>query len=287
VAGEEPVAYPLLESLRAEEIRELFRADSAPTLHQLMEVLRSYDRLSVRSGNGHLPWFEDPGLLAGLVHDLRSPLTSILFLSDTLRAGWAGPLNDVQKHQAGVIYTAAFGLVSMANDILDLFLRGGDIENGGASSFSIHDLAQSVRDILAPIAEERKLELRLAIPELGRRIGPPVSISRVLLNLASNGLKFTDEGLVEVGARAHGPERVEFYVRDTGRGITPEEQAVLFEPIRPVRRKTAFGFSGTGLGLSLARHLVRSMGSELSFETRPGAGARFSFQVDLPVSPDT
>ncbi|MHB1170670.1 MAG: ATP-binding protein, partial [Longimicrobiales bacterium] len=118
-----------------------------------------------------------------------------------------------------------------------------------------------------------------------RRIGFPTPLSRVLLNLTTNALKFTENGTVELSARAVGGARVEFSVRDTGPGIHPEAMATLYQPFRrQSTRSTGYYFSGTGLGLAICRRLVEAMGSELKLETRDNWGTRFSFVIDLPAA---
>src|SRR6266568_8543864 len=107
-------------------------------------------------------------------------------------------------------------------------------------------------------------------------------LARVVLNLATNAVKFADAGVVEIAARPTRPSRLEFAIRDTGPGIDPATLQVLYQPFR--RRAAALRpeFSSSGLGLAICRKLVRAMGSELQVETRPGWGTRFSFTLDLP-----
>jgi signal transduction histidine kinase len=111
-----------------------------------------------------------------------------------------------------------------------------------------------------------------------------VALSRVLLNLTTNALKFTAEGFVEVVARQTGGRRIEFSVRDTGRGIPPQSMATLFEPFRRRQKPGEYAFSGSGLGLSICRKLVEAMGSSLQVETEQGVGTRFFFELDLPLA---
>jgi signal transduction histidine kinase len=141
-----------------------------------------------------------------------------------------------------------------------------------------------VRDIVQPIAEEKSLTVRLSLPESDFRIGHPVALSRVLLNLTTNALKFTAEGFVEVTARETEARAVEFSVRDTGRGIPPQSMATLYEPFRRRQKPGEYAFSGSGLGLSICRKLVEAMGSTLEVETAPGYGTRFYFILDLPLA---
>jgi signal transduction histidine kinase len=225
-------------------------------------------------------------LVVEVAHDLRSPLTSILFLAETLQRGRSGPVNPVQERQLGLIYSAAFGLSSVASDVIEL-ARGGDrLVDLDPIPFSVTDILESVRDIVQPIAEEKNLAVRVTSPEADFRIGHPVALSRVLLNLTTNALKFTAEGAVEVTAIARNPRCIEFSVRDTGRGIPPQSMATLFEPFRRRQKPGEYAFSGSGLGLSICRKLVEAMGSVMQVETAPGYGTRFYFVLDLPPAGD-
>jgi signal transduction histidine kinase len=223
-------------------------------------------------------------LVVEVAHDLRSPLTSILFLAETLQRARSGPVTPVQERQLGLIYSAAFGLSSVASDVIEL-ARGGDrLVDLDPVPFSITDILESVRDIVLPIAEEKSLEVRVSRPEADFRIGHPVALSRVLLNLTTNALKFTAEGYVEVAAEQLSPNRVAFSVRDTGRGIPPQSMATLFEPFRRRQKQGEYAFSGSGLGLSICRKLVEAMGSTLDVETAPDWGTRFFFVLELPFA---
>lgn len=223
-------------------------------------------------------------LVVEVAHDLRSPLTSILFLAETLQRGRSGQINSVQERQLGLIYSAAFGLSSLASDVIEL-ARGGDrLVDLDPLPFSVADIFESVRDIVQPIAEEKGLQVRLQGPPDDFRVGHPVALSRVLLNLTTNALKFTSEGYVEVRGEQLDGTRVEFSVRDTGRGIPPHAMLTLFEPFRRRQKQGEYAFSGAGLGLSICRKLVEAMHSTLRVETAPDTGTRFFFQLDLPLA---
>ncbi|HEY7192533.1 MAG TPA: HAMP domain-containing sensor histidine kinase [Gemmatimonadales bacterium] len=227
-------------------------------------------------------------LLVDVAHDLRSPLTSILFLAEAMQRGQSGPVTDVQRRQLGLIYTAALGLSSVASDIIDL-TRAELLVEHQPIPFSVGGVLESVQDIVRPIAEEKQLALRVTPPQVDQRLGHPVALSRVLLNLTTNALKFTSQGYVEIVVRELTPDRVEVSVHDSGGGIDPAILPTLFDPVR--RRSRDAGrdeysklFSQTGLGLTICRKLVATMGSELQVESRQGWGTRFSFELDLPVS---
>ena len=194
-------------------------------------------------------------------------------------------MNPVQERQLGLIYSAAFGLSSVASDVIEL-ARGGDrLVDLDPIPFSVTDILESVRDIVQPIAEEKSLTVRLTTPEADFRIGHPVALSRVLLNLTTNALKFTAEGFVEVTA-----QRDRRRARSSSRCATPaaafrpQSMATLYEPFRRRQKPGEYAFSGSGLGLSICRKLVEAMGSTLEVETAPGYGTRFHFVLDLPLA---
>jgi signal transduction histidine kinase len=216
-----------------------------------------------------------------MAHDLRSPLTAILTLADALRRGQSGPITDAQKRQLGVIYSAALGLSSTTSNMTELLQRD-DFLAEDSGPLSIREILGSVRDILQPVAEERGVEIRLTTTTTDQRQGYGLALGRVLLNLTTNGLKFTENGYVEIGARSTGDLTVEFSVQDTGPGIDPLEIDALFDPFH--RRSDGQGlcFSGAGLGLTISRRLVEAMGSELYLETDRCRGSRFFFEVELP-----
>ena len=147
---------------------------------------------------------------------------------------------------------------------------------------SVTDVFQSVHDIVQPMAEEKGLEIRLRAPSDDRRLGHALALSRVLLNLTTNALKFTSQGFVEVAAEPRGPLRLEFSVRDTGPGIPSDALLKLYQPFRREPGRPGYYFSGTGLGLVICQRLVAAMGSELQVETRSGWGTRFYFETEIP-----
>jgi len=221
-------------------------------------------------------------LLVEVAHDLRSPLTSILFLAETLQRGQSGDVNDLQRRQLGLIYGAALGLSSLASDLIEL-VRGGDrLLDQEEAPFSITEILESVRDIVRPIAEEKRLKVRILPPPTDHRRGHHLALSRVLLNLTSNALKFTEEGFVEIVCRATDRYRVEFSVRDTGKGINPDVVTNLYQPFRRTGGRRSYYLSGTGLGLAICRRIVEAMGGELQVESRPDWGTRFYFELNLP-----
>jgi signal transduction histidine kinase len=220
--------------------------------------------------------------LVQIVHDLRSPLTSILFLAETLMQQRSGPVTERQQRQLGLIYSAAFGLSSLTSDTIELARGGDQLAEDRPAPLSVSELLESVCDIVRPIAVEKGLTVAVTLPITDLRLGHALALRRVLLNLTTNALKFTERGSVDIAATEKAPTRITFSVHDTGPGINPEALSSLFHPFRRSAKAGRYLFSGTGLGLALTRRLVRAMGSELCLETHPGWGTQFWFDLELP-----
>ncbi|MGD8700619.1 MAG: HAMP domain-containing sensor histidine kinase [Gemmatimonadales bacterium] len=258
--------------------------DLQRVLAALQEVRQAVDGDEETSVEDQLSGPNALELIAEVAHDLRSPLTSILTLAEALRREQSGPVNDLQRRQLGLVYSAALALSSTASDVIELAHGGDRLAQKEPFPFSIMDILQSTRDIVYPMAEEKGLELRLVADVPDRRLGYPLALSRVILNLTTNALKFTEEGFVEIAVRptSAGPVHLEFSVRDSGRGMAPEKLKTLFRPFRRTPDDKGYSFSGTGLGLTICRRLCTAMDSELQLETEPGRGTRFYFVVALP-----
>lgn len=223
---------------------------------------------------------------AEIAHDFRSPLGSILLLADTLQKGLSGPVSGLQRRQLGIIYSAALALSSFADDIIDVVRGGHGLIEPEPRPFSMWDLLLSLSDLVQPLADGKDLDLRVTseVPESSDlRLGFPVMLQRVLLNLTTNALKFTDTGWVELLILPEGTDRLAFTIRDTGGGL-PEHvvsrirqafgEAPITEPMTRV--------SSSALGLGICIRLLKAMGSHLLVESSSGAGSRFHFELDLP-----
>lgn len=213
---------------------------------------------------------------------MRSPLTSILLLTETLQRGQSGPLNAIQRRQLGIIHTGALGLMSIVSDLITAGTNGRTLLGADAVAFSVTELLLSLRDMVLPIAEQKGLDLVIQTPALDRRVGHPVALSRVLLNLVTNALKFTDHGRVEVLVAPAGADHVRFSVRDTGYGLPPDVLARLSGESALSGATPNERFSSTALGLQICRGLLAAMGSRLAVDTQEKRGTRFTFELELP-----
>jgi len=228
-----------------------------------------------------LPTTDPRAILLAVTHDLRSPLNAMLMLIESLRTGRAGPLTPQQAQQLLLLQEAAQGMAAITNDAFDLArgVEAGVSEAGAPEVFDPLDILQAVRRLAQPLAETRRLPVRLSAPPLGRRRGHPALLQRVLFNLVTNALKYTTEGIVTVEiAGRMGDPIVHCIVADTGPGLSPSQIAALQQGAGGVARMDG----SAGVGLALCRTLLHSLGTELHYEPNAPRGARFHFLLPLP-----
>lgn len=228
---------------------------------------------------------EKTQFIAKLTHELRTPLNGIVGMTDLLLKT---ALNGEQRDQALVINESARSLLELINDFLD-FSR---IESGKAEleiiDFELVASVEAIADLLAEQSRQKSIELVSYVsPKLPAVLkGDPGSIRQVLLNLASNAVKFTQSGSVIMQAdllesRGNDDLIVRFSVKDTGMGIKSGNLERLFEPFTQASLSVKREFGGTGLGLTISRGLVNLMGGKLSVQSKEGEGSTFWF--DLPL----
>jgi signal transduction histidine kinase/CheY-like chemotaxis protein/HAMP domain-containing protein len=236
--------------------------------------------------------------LANMSHELRTPLNSLLILADRLAENIQGNLTERQVEFAQTILASGRDLLGLINDILDL----SKVESGTVTvepgELAFADLADSLERSFRHVAEARGLEFTVELdPELPRGFSTDAKrLQQVLKNLLSNAFKFTERGRVEVTARmARGgftPEHaglrrargvLAIAVSDTGIGIEPEKQAIIFEAFQQAEGGTSRRYGGTGLGLAISREIARLLGGELRVESAPGKGSVFTLY--LPLEP--
>ncbi|HZD80322.1 MAG TPA: HAMP domain-containing sensor histidine kinase, partial [Actinomycetota bacterium] len=280
-------------------IGQLQRSAVAGALEQLdvtdetaREIEEAFGILSEGQARLVEHWFahealREADLLAQVFHDLRSPLTSVLFLSDALYSGQSGSLSDAQRRQVQLIYAASLTLLTLVDNVLSSRnLEAGEVEPERVP-FSLSALSGEVERITSPLAAQRKLELSFHMRAGTARIGDPDALRRVLLNLVTNAINYTDEGGVTVRFLDAGDD-LQAIVEDTGPGIDDEELAELFTPFRGRRARAAERpgrrrrFSGAGLGLSICHRLTRLMDGDIWVDTEMGKGSRFVVQVPFP-----
>ena len=228
--------------------------------------------------------------LANMSHEIRTPMNAILGMSYlALQSGLdARQHNYVQK-----VHAAAESLLRIINDILDFSkIEAGklDVES---IAFGLNDVLDSVVNVLSMKADEKGLELLLDLPPWlpTALVGDPSRLGQVLLNLGSNAVKFSERGEVVICAQVleqnEASARLRFDVRDTGIGMSAEQQERLFQPFTQADTSTSRRYGGTGLGLAISRHLVQLMGGALAVDSAPGRGSCFHFELRFDVQPGT
>jgi signal transduction histidine kinase len=247
-----------------------------------IENVRLFAELQERTAQLQVASRHKDEFLANMSHELRTPLNAVIGFSEVLLDRMFGDINDKQEEYLTDILSSGRHLLSLINDILDL----SKIEAGRMDlEITEFDMPAAIDNALTLVHERaarRGLVLERDIdPELGAFRGDERKIKQVLLNLLSNAIKFTNEG-GHVMVRATGKgEVVEIAVADTGVGIAPEDQEVVFEEFRQVGNDLARKHEGTGLGLALARRFVELHGGNLWLDSEVGVGSTFTFA--LPV----
>ncbi|MBN1192855.1 MAG: HAMP domain-containing histidine kinase [Coriobacteriia bacterium] len=219
-------------------------------------------------------------LLANVSHELRTPLHSIMGFTDVLLGGLAGPLNDEQKHQLIMVSESSKRLLALVDDLLDLSkLRAGRFLVS-VSEFTAVEVMDVVRRTMCPLAERKALacEYVCQVPDLAFNTDRDM-LERIMLNLMSNAVKFTDEGLVRLTVMEDGADHAVIEVLDTGQGIPVEKIGLVMEEFYQVVEPEYARRMGTGLGLAISSRMARELGGTITVESQSGVGSKFSLRI--------
>jgi signal transduction histidine kinase len=273
--------------------QETVPASAVPALHalcgQIALVVRNiqYNEQLARKNEEltHLDQLKSD-FMATMSHELRTPLTSIIGYSDMMLSGMTGELNEKQSAFVTSILDGGETLLNLINDVLDLTkIEAGRLELN-REAIDLRACLLGVLPVVKPRARDKRIRISTFLPtDLPLVWADPSKLNQILLNLITNGIKYTHEnGSVSVEARPL-DDQVEIWVNDTGIGIAREDQDKVFQRFTQIDSSATRSQGGTGLGLAIVRELVELHGGSIRVQSKLGKGSSFVFTMPISTKP--
>jgi signal transduction histidine kinase/putative methionine-R-sulfoxide reductase with GAF domain len=265
---------------RAHDLMQTFASQSVVAIQNA----RLFREIAEKSRELEVASQHKSQFLANMSHELRTPMNAILGYTELMLDGLFGEVNADMKETLDRVQQNGKHLLSLINDVLDLSkIEAGRLELTFAD-YDANTVVQSVMAAARPLAEAKSIAIAAEVaPDLPLGWGDERRLMQVLLNFASNAVKFTDKGSVQIAARGR-DGAIEFAVTDTGPGIDPKDQARIFEEFQQADNSITREKGGTGLGLAISKRIVEMHGGTISVESRLGHGA--TFRAVVPVRAD-
>nr|HID12667.1 HAMP domain-containing histidine kinase [Anaerolineae bacterium] len=224
--------------------------------------------------------------LANMSHELREPLTNIIGFSRLILKGLDGPISDQQRQDLQIVHANSQHLLGLINDLLDISQIEAGLMELQLQELDLAGVIKSVMATTSALVRDKDIELRQEIaPGLPTVQADAARIRQVLLRLLTNAARSTEQGYIAVRAWSNGRE-VWVSVSDTGAGITPEEQAHVFECFERGNLGNIARPGGDGLGLALSKEFVEMHGGRIWVESEVGKGSTFTFSLPLRSWPE-
>ncbi len=280
----------MVEMKRVERLNTQMQVYTDKLEEARLQQMEDHDALQSQKEKAERANHAKSEFLANMSHELRTPLNSIMGITKMLMED--APKNSEEKEMTGTVHKSATSLLSIVNDILDLSkIEAGEIilEKIG---FDFAEVLSRNIETLAPIASAKGIWLNYkyekgneTVPYL---VGDPTRLSRVLMNLIGNAIKYTSEGCVEVQIKYKelNEQKIELYcsVIDTGIGIPEHKYDLIFEKFSQADETTTRKFGGTGLGLAITKELVEMMHGDIGVDSVEGQGSTFWFKIPFEIT---
>jgi PAS domain S-box-containing protein len=269
-------ATPISEDYETEDMKLCFIG----TLEDISERKRAETRMRQAKEDAELAMHEKSDFLAGMTHELRTPMNAIIGYAELLMDSTE---NNQDRDDLERIGGAGKYLLSLINNVLDLSKVEANKMPLDPEPFEVLPLLEQVQATIKPLLKKNNNTFVLeAASDLGTAHNDPTKLQQILINLLSNACKFTENGIITLSAKRRdeaGHARLILAVSDTGIGLSQEQMSRLFKKYAQANEKTSKKYGGTGLGLVLSREFARLMGGDISVSSEEGKGTTFSVHI--------